>query len=85
LREARRLGALEPCLAMELRAAKACLAGHDLPEGIRAAIVDKDRNPRWSPDRLEDVTPDMVDRHFRSLGPDELDLPAADAAPGRHA
>ena len=34
-----------------------CIAGHDFIEGIRAPIVDKDRNPRWRPDTLEDVTP----------------------------
>lgn len=28
----------------------------DLPEGIRAQLVDKDRTPRWQPARIEDVT-----------------------------
>ena len=35
-------------------------------EGIRALVVDKDRNPRWNPSRLEDVTPGAVQQHFVS-------------------
>ena len=41
-------------------------------EGIRATIVDKDRNPAWRPAALEDVTPDIVDRHFAPVGALEL-------------
>ena len=32
---------------------RACLEGHDFFEGIRAAVIDKDRSPRWDPARLE--------------------------------
>ncbi|PPQ36523.1 enoyl-CoA hydratase [Rhodoblastus acidophilus] len=64
LRKARALGALAPCLAMELKAATACLGGHDFPEGIRAAVIDKDRAPKWAPARLEDVGEDQVARYF---------------------
>ena len=35
-------------------------------------IVDKDRNPVWRPDKLEAVTPEIVDRHFHSVGALEL-------------
>jgi len=34
----------------------------DLPEGIRAQLVDKDRNPRWHPARLADVADDLAAR-----------------------
>ena len=33
-------------------------------EGIRAQIVDKDRNPAWRPARLEEVTAATVDAYF---------------------
>lgn len=37
------------------------ISGHpDLREGIRAQVIDKDRNPQWSPSRLEDVDPTLV-------------------------
>ncbi|WCM90111.1 enoyl-CoA hydratase/isomerase family protein [Acidovorax sp. NCPPB 3576] len=38
-------------------------------EGIRALAVDKDHTPRWSPVRIEDVTPDMVAPFFESPWP----------------
>jgi len=63
---------VEQSFVQDYRIALACIAGHDFIEGIRAAIIDKDRNPRWRPDKIEAVTPDIVGRHFRSLG--ELEL-----------
>ena len=35
-------------------------------EGIRALAIDKDRQPRWNPARIEDVTPAMVIPFFAS-------------------
>jgi enoyl-CoA hydratase len=67
---------VEESFRQDYRIALACIAGHDFIEGIRAAIVDKDRNPRWRPDRLEDVTADIVERHFKSVG--KLELAFAD-------
>jgi enoyl-CoA hydratase len=63
---------IDACLAMEYRLAQACMAGHDFYEGIRAVLVDKDRNPKWSPAALAEVTDDMVERHFAELGEREL-------------
>jgi enoyl-CoA hydratase len=44
-------------------------AQSDTVEGIRALAVDKDHAPRWSPDRIEQVTPDMVTPFFNSPWP----------------
>jgi enoyl-CoA hydratase len=63
---------VEQSFQQDYRISLACVAGHDFIEGIRAAIVDKDRNPVWRPDTLEGVTPDIVERHFRPVG--ELEL-----------
>ena len=63
---------LEQSFVQDYRIALACIAGHDFIEGIRAAIIDKDRKPRWRPDTIAAVTPDIVDRHFQSVG--ELEL-----------
>lgn len=41
----------------------------DTMEGIRALVIDKDRQPKWKPARLEDVTPEMVDGFFVSPWP----------------
>jgi enoyl-CoA hydratase len=75
LRAALRFDRVERSFEQDYRIALACVAGHDFIEGIRAAIVDKDRNPAWRPDNLAAVTPDIVDRHFNSVGALELHFP----------
>lgn len=65
LRRARRLGPLERVLEQEYRVSCAALTTPDLVEGIRAQVIDKDRNPRWSPATLTEVTDADVERFFR--------------------
>ena len=72
LRSAAAFKRVEECFRQDYRIALACVAGHDFIEGIRATIVDKDRNPVWRPDRLENVTAAIVERHFKSVGALEL-------------
>jgi enoyl-CoA hydratase len=72
LRLARASPSLEECLVREYRAALEVFASDDFREGVRAAVIDKDRNPKWSPRGIEDVTPEMVAPYFASLGKDEL-------------
>jgi enoyl-CoA hydratase len=66
---------VEDSFRQDYRISLACMAEHDFIEGIRAAIVDKDRHPVWRPNRLEDVTAEIVERHFRSVGDLELTFP----------
>jgi enoyl-CoA hydratase len=72
LRLARASSSLEDCLVREYRAALEVFASDDFREGVRAAVIDKDRNPRWSPPRIEDVTPEMLAPYFAEIGADEL-------------
>jgi enoyl-CoA hydratase len=67
--------ALRNCLKMEFRIAYRALETPDFCEGIRAALIDKDRTPKWNPAALAAVTPEMVDRFFQPLGAEELELP----------
>ncbi len=76
IRSAVSFARVEQSFQQDYRIALACIAGHDFIEGIRATIVDKDRNPAWRPDTLAGVTTEIVDRHFRSVG--ELELSFAD-------
>jgi enoyl-CoA hydratase len=72
LRLARTAASLEECLVREYRAALEVFASDDFREGVRAAVIDKDRNPKWSPPRIEDVTREMVAPYFAEIGADEL-------------
>jgi len=72
LRLARTASSLEQCLVREYRAALEVYKSDDFREGVRAAVIDKDRNPKWSPARIEDVTSEMVAPYFAEIGADEL-------------
>lgn len=74
LRRAADAASLEEVLDDEYRVSSASLDSHDLVEGIRAQVVEKDRNPKWSPSTLADVTSEDVDRYFAPLGAAELGL-----------
>ncbi|MCA6125808.1 enoyl-CoA hydratase/isomerase family protein [Bradyrhizobium sp. WSM 1704] len=75
LRLARAAETLEECLVREYRAALEVFASDDFREGVRAAVIDKDRSPKWSPDRIKGVTPEMVAPYFAEIGADELKFP----------
>ncbi|MFG2209503.1 enoyl-CoA hydratase/isomerase family protein [Streptomyces sp. NPDC048638] len=79
LRRARRLGPLEHVLEQEYRTSCAALSSHDLTEGIRAQVIDKDRAPQWSPGTLAEVSDVDVDRFF---APPESSGPESGPGPG---
>ncbi|ORV43349.1 3-hydroxyisobutyryl-CoA hydrolase [Mycolicibacter engbaekii] len=70
VRRAGRLASLEEVLIQEFRVSCASLRTHDLVEGIRAQLVDKDRNPQWAPATLAEVTAADIDAYFVSADPD---------------
>ncbi|WP_194834283.1 enoyl-CoA hydratase/isomerase family protein [Nocardia sp. XZ_19_369] len=78
LRSARSAPNLEAVLNEEYRVSIAALSSADLVEGIRAQVIDKDRNPQWSPATLADVTAAQVDAYFAELGDQELGLVSND-------
>ncbi|MER7668421.1 enoyl-CoA hydratase/isomerase family protein [Kitasatospora sp. NPDC096128] len=74
LRRARTLPSLEAVLDQEYRISCAALDGPDLAEGIRAQVIDKDRDPQWSPRTLAEVTEAEVARFLAPREGDELGL-----------
>jgi enoyl-CoA hydratase len=67
---------LETCLINEYRAACSLLEEHDLYEGIRAALIDKDKTPKWRPALLEDIAEISVARILEGRGDPEPDFGA---------
>lgn len=65
LRLGRKTETLEACLEREFSATAAVLRSHDFYEGVRAAVIDKDRDPQWQPARLAEVTAADVDAYFQ--------------------
>lgn len=43
------------------------LRGHDFTEGIRSAVIDKDRRPHWHPDHLAAVPASLVQSYFEPI------------------
>jgi enoyl-CoA hydratase len=52
-------------MTMELDLSLNFLTIQDFYEGIRAQLIDKDRNPQWSHGDVADVTEDQIERMFR--------------------
>ncbi|MDR3505665.1 MAG: enoyl-CoA hydratase/isomerase family protein, partial [Acidocella sp.] len=71
LRLARGDKSLTEALEREFAAVHTVLASDEFYEGVRAAVVDKDRNPKWRPATLEEVDAALVDRYFQN-SPDKL-------------
>jgi enoyl-CoA hydratase len=78
LTEGLRLTSFAEAMALEYRIARRAVPGHDFSEGVRALILDRDNNPRWSPATLGEVTDAMVDAFFARLPQGEEWTPLTD-------
>uniref|UniRef100_A0A7N0U5F3 3-hydroxyisobutyryl-CoA hydrolase n=1 Tax=Kalanchoe fedtschenkoi TaxID=63787 RepID=A0A7N0U5F3_KALFE len=82
-----RLEGIGKCLAREYRMVCHVMLGHvskDFLEGCRAILIDKDRNPKWEPSKLEMVSDQMVEKYFTKVVEDnweDLKLPARPQIP----
>lgn len=61
-----RLASLAEVFRAELVASLHCAARPDLAEGIRALLIDKDRQPKWQPATVDAVTDAWIERYFMS-------------------
>jgi enoyl-CoA hydratase len=56
---------LAQALDAEFLLTRTTMAYPDFAEGVRAMVVDKDRQPKWRPARIEDVDPAVIAGMFR--------------------
>lgn len=63
---------IRQALELEYRFTHRAMEHADFLEGIRAAIIDKDRRPRWRHASVADVTNAEVSRILMPLGPEKL-------------
>lgn len=67
---------IDEALRVEYRLSCRFVEAHDFCEGVRAALVDRDHDPRWDPPSVEAVSDEHVERFFAPLPPTaELDFP----------
>lgn len=66
LRRGRHLS-LEDCFAMELHLDQQWFDRGDLIEGVRALIIDKDKQPCWNPATVDALSRSRVDPFFEGL------------------
>lgn len=74
IREARAHPGVPEALAREYRFTWRAASDGEFLEGIRAAVIDKDRKPRWR-DSIATLDPAQVDAMLAPLGEDELRFP----------
>jgi enoyl-CoA hydratase len=63
------------CFSMELKIAQHMMTQSDFFEGVRALLIDKDKNPKvcafilpnkqWNPSTLESVKQEDIDLYFK--------------------
>ena len=64
VRRAEQMRSVAEVLAQDLVLSRSFVADSDFVEGVRAQIVDKDRNPKWRYPTLADVPRDVVSGMF---------------------
>lgn len=55
-----------------------CGVQGDFQEGIRALLIDKDKQPRWNPGSYEEASEEWVQRFFKTPWPAQVGHPLAD-------
>ncbi|KAL3624561.1 3-hydroxyisobutyryl-CoA hydrolase 1 [Castilleja foliolosa] len=69
-----RLEGIGKCFFREFRMLSHAMRGDickDFVEGCRAILLDKDKNPKWEPAKIESISDEMVDRYFTKIDDDD--------------
>lgn len=65
---------LESCLQLEYRMVRHVLESGEFAEGVRALLIDKDKQPRWRHGALEAVEEAEIERFFAPIPEGDLPL-----------
>ncbi|MEZ5816186.1 MAG: enoyl-CoA hydratase/isomerase family protein [Hyphomicrobiaceae bacterium] len=76
---------LRETLCQDFRLAWRLIEDGDFLEGARAVLLEKNRQPRWRHERVEDVPAGLIEDYFAPLGTDELALPMRSEMQSRRA
>jgi enoyl-CoA hydratase len=71
LAESAKLDTFAENMAMEYRIGSRTLVLPDFAEGVRAVLVDKTQDPKWTPPTPEEVSDELIDSIFAPLPPQE--------------
>jgi len=61
---------LRQCLDLELVLGAEVTRNADFIEGVRAVLVDKDRNPSWNPPSIDDIDAEAIEALFTEITAD---------------
>lgn len=64
----------DDCMKQEWRMVNRVVKGADFYEGVRALLIDKDRNPSWTPVKLEKVSDADIAVYFEPLDTGDLKI-----------
>lgn len=69
---------IRSCFIMEYRLSQQFMRDADFFEGVSTKLIRKSKDPVWTPARLDDVTPALLDTYFPSASAgDDADTPDA--------
>ncbi|KPA85012.1 putative mitochondrial enoyl-CoA hydratase/isomerase family protein [Leptomonas pyrrhocoris] len=72
LRRGSKLRSIIEAFQMEYCATQRVLVEHDFREGVRALLIDKDKQPKWKPSTFEEVTKESIEAYFHPTHPDQM-------------
>jgi len=61
---------LKEAFQFELIVVMACARYNNFKEGVRALLIDKDRNPSFSPATVAELTDEFINQHFEAPWPE---------------
>jgi enoyl-CoA hydratase len=62
-----RSSSLTTCLQTDWQIVQKILKNPDFYEGVRATLIDKDKNPQWQQENIENISPETINYYFANM------------------